>query len=228
MPKYTVHNVPFYLQPFFQLFGWGIAFVYCMHNFIFRSLCRIEYIGTEHIDSVPNHIFSLWHENLPLYFIAHPRFKKPNIWLTFPLWYMYPIHIMKKLIGVKELAYGASGHDGQKALALVVQRLTEGWSTFLAPDGPSGPIRELKNGVLLMSLKTGTPIIPMSFEVAGNWRMNTWDKKRYPPLFSTFKVIYGQPIIVTSENFEAMKILVSSEMNDKVGSGKGTSLLPNI
>ncbi len=228
MSKYTVHNIPFYLQPFFQLFGWGSAFAYCIHNFIFRSLCRIEYIGTEHIDSVPNHIFSLWHENLPLYFIAHPTFKKPNIWLTFPLWYMYPIHIMKKLIGVKELAYGASGHDGQKALALVVQRLTEGWSTFLSPDGPRGPIRELKNGVLVMSLKTGTPIIPMSFEVAGNWRMNTWDKKRYPPLFSTFKVIYGKPIIVTAENFESMKILVSTEMNDKVVSIKGTTTPPNI
>ncbi len=228
MSKYTVHNIPFYLQPFFQLFGWGAAFLYCIHNFIFRSLCRIEYIGTEHVDSVPNHIFSLWHENLPLYFIAHPRFKKPNIWLTFPLWYMHPIHIMKKLIGVKELAYGASGHNGQKALALVLQRLTEGWSTFLSPDGPNGPIKELKNGVLVMSLKTGTPIIPMSFEVAGNWRMNTWDKKRYPPLFSTFKVIYGKPIIVTPENFEAMKILVAFEMNDKMISEKGTTTPPNI
>lgn len=228
MQKYTVHNIPFYLQLFFQLFGWIGGIGLCLLNVFFRSLCRIEYIGKEHIDSVPNYIFSLWHENLPLYFIAHPRFNKPNIWLTFPLWYMYPIHIMKKLIGIKELAYGASGHDGKKALALVVQRLTEGWSTFLTPDGPKGPIKELKNGVLVMSLKTGTPIIPMSFEVAGNWRINSWDKKRYPPLFSTLKVIYGAPIVITTENFDSMKIVVSSEMEDKMITVKGTVTPPNI
>ena len=228
MSKYTIHNIPFYLQPFFQLFGWigGIGFI--VFNFPFRFLCRVEYIGKEHVESVPNHIFSLWHENLPLYFIAHPRFHKPNIWLTFPLWYMYPIHVMKKLIGVKELAYGASGIDGQKALASVVQRLTEGWSTFLTPDGPKGPLKELKNGVLIMSLKTGTPIIPMSFEVEGNWRINSWDKKRYPPFFSTLKVIYGTPVVVTSENFESMKMLIASEMDDKKETPSGSTNIPNI
>jgi len=212
MAKYTVHNIPFYLQPFFQLFGWIGAICFMVLNIPFRSLCRIEYIGKEH----------------PLYFIAHPRFRKPNIWLTFPLWYMYPVHIMKRIIGIKELAYGASGHDGQKALALVIQRLTEGWSTFLTPDGPKGPLKELKNGVLVMSLKTGTPIIPMSFEVAGNWRINSWDKKRYPPFFSTLKIIYGAPVIVTPENFEAMKVWIASEMEDKVISVRGTTTLPNI
>ena len=228
MAKYTVHNIPFYLQPFFQIYGWIGNIGYYLINAIFRNLCRIEYIGNEHIESVPNHIFSLWHENLPLYFIAHPRFKKPNIWLTFPLWYMHPVHLMKKRIGIKELAYGASGHDGQKALALVLKRLGEGWSTFLAPDGPKGPLKELKNGVLVMSLKTGTPIIPMSFEVQKNWRIPSWDKKRYPPFFCTLKVIYGAPIIVTKENFDAMKILVASEMEDKIGTIKGTTTLPNI
>ena len=43
--------------------------------------------------------------------------------------------------------------------------------------------QKMKDGALVMSLKTGTPIIPMSFQVEGNWRINSWDRKRYPPFF---------------------------------------------
>lgn len=228
MPKYTVHNIPWLIQPFFQLFGWSVGIGFCLLNFTFRSLCRIEYIGNEHVNNAPNFIFCLWHENLPLYFIAHPRFRRKHIWLTFPLWYMKPIHVMKKIIGIQELAYGASGHDGKKALNQVLDRLSTGWNTLLTPDGPKGPVKQLKNGVLLMSLRTGTPIIPMSFQVAGNWRINSWDKKRYPPFFSTLKVIYGQPVVVTSENFDQLKVQIAKEMNDKVNSIKGTTKLPRI
>ncbi len=228
MSKYTVHNIPWLLQPFFLLFGWSVGIGFCLLNFTFRNLCRIEYIDNEHVNNTPNFIFCLWHENLPLYFIAHPRFRRKHIWLTFPLWYMKPIHVMKKLIGIQELAYGASGHDGKKALKQVLDRLSTGWSTFLTPDGPKGPIRKLKNGVLLMSLKTGTPIIPMSFQVAGNWRINSWDKKRYPPFFSTLKIIYGQPVVVTSENFDQLKVQIAKEMNDKIIQKQGKTAPPKV
>lgn len=228
MKKYTVHNIPLLLKPFFLLYGWIVGIGFCLLNFVFRRLCKIEYIGAEHVNNAPNYIFTLWHENLPLYFIAHPRFKRPNIWLTFPLWYMKPIHVMKKLIGIQELAYGASGIDGKKALQQVLTRLSEGWSTFLTPDGPAGPLREMKDGALVMSLKTGTPIIPMSFQVEGNWRINSWDKKRYPPFFSTLKIIYGAPIIVTKANFEEAKAQVSLGMNDQIIKERGSFLLPNI
>jgi len=226
--KYTVHNIPLLLKPLLYLYGWVFGIAHCLLTFTFRNLCHIEYIGNEHVNNSPNFIFSVWHENLPLYFIAHPRFRRKHIWLTLPLWFMKPIHIMKKIIGIKELAYGASGHDGKKALDKVLNRLSEGWSTFLSPDGPAGPVKQLKDGVLIMSMQTKTPIIPMSFQVAGNWRLNTWDKKRYPPFFSTLKVVYGAPIYVTKKNFEQVKAQVTRGMNDYMGQSIGSKSLPNI
>jgi len=228
MPKYTVQNIPFLLKPFLLLFGWiGGIYLYLVY-FTFRRLCRIEYIGSEHVNNARNFIFCLWHENTPLYFTAHPRFKRKHIWLTLPLWYMKPVHVIKKIIGIKVLAYGASGVDGKKALNQVLEKLAIGWSTFINPDGPKGPVKELKNGVLLMSLKTGTPIIPVSFQVARNWRSNSWDKKRFPPFFSTFKVIYGKPVIITKENFDIVKIQIAEAMNEKTTSLKGTTTLPYV
>jgi len=228
MGKYTVHNIPFWLRPFLQLYGWIGAMGFACLNFIFRSLCRVEYYGKEHIENTPNHIFCLWHENLPLFFLAHTYFHKPNIWLTFPLWFMKPVHVMKKNIGIQELAYGASGHDGKAALQQVLTRLKEGWSTFVAPDGPKGPLKVAKDGVLLMSLKTGTPIIPMSFQVEKEWRLNTWDRKRYPAFFSKYTVVYGQPQYVTAANFEIIKDNIYQGMNDPSELIVGESVPPAL
>jgi len=228
MPRYTVHNIPFLLKPFLLLYGWIGNIGFFLQSFVFRSLVRMEYHNIEHVNNTPNYIFALWHENVSLYFFSHPKFNRPNIWLSYPFWFMKPVHLMKKRIGIQEIAYGASGHDGKKAMGQVISRLKEGWSTFLNPDGPQGPLNQMKDGVLIMSLKTGTPIIPIGFEVEGNWRLPTWDNKRYPPFFSTLKVVYGSPIYVTEENFNKVKILVTEGMNDKLITHKGKTILPNI
>jgi len=228
MSTYTVQNIPFLLRPFLFLYGWigGIGMV--LLNLLFYNLIKIEYVGNEHVNNTPNFIFALWHENVPLYFIAHPKFKRPHCWLSFPFWFMKPTHILKRIIGIQEIAYGASGHDGKKALKQVIKRLQEGWSTFINPDGPKGPVKVMKDGALIMSLQSKTPIIPVSFQVERNWRIRSWDRKRYPPLFKTLKVIYGAPILVTTENFDWARRQVAANMDDVQHTVDGVSELPFI
>ena len=117
-------------------------------------------------------------------------------------------------MGIKELAYGASGHQGKMALEKILTRLREGWSTFLTPDGPKGPTKVLKDGVLIMSLKTGVPVIPVSFQIKRSWRIPSWDRKRYPKFGATLKVIYNTPILVTESNFEEARAIIANAMND--------------
>ncbi|RMG28630.1 MAG: hypothetical protein D6730_05215 [Bacteroidetes bacterium] len=212
--KLTVQEVPLLLKPFLWLYGWVAAALFYLQLAVFRWTCRIEYRGKEQLASTPNHIFCIWHENLPLFFIAHNRFRKPNIWLTFPLWYMKPIHLLKRWIGIRELAFGASGHQGRQALELVLARLRQGWSTFLTPDGPKGPLKVMKDGALLMSMNTGTPVIPVSFYLSHGWRIPSWDRKRYPLPFTTLVVNYGPPIQVTAANMEAARQQLSRLMDD--------------
>ena len=208
----TVHEVPLLLKPFLLIFGiLGAAFFLSL-NWFHRRICKIEYAGKENLEKVPNQIFSLWHENVPLFFIAHAKWRKPHIWLTFPLWYMKPAHILKKFIGIKELAFGASGYEGKAALKQVLGRLKEGWSTFIAPDGPFGPAKEIKDGVLIMSMKTGTPVVPIRFYLTKEYRIPSWDRKRYPALFSKLVVVYGEPIWVTQENFEEARQQIAKAM----------------
>ncbi|MEM7374426.1 MAG: hypothetical protein AAF587_37880 [Bacteroidota bacterium] len=228
MPARTIHNIPLILRPFFLLFGWIVGVAFFLHQRLYRILCRIEYAGKEHIEQHPGHILCVWHENLPLFFISHPYFRHPNIWMTYPLWFMKPIHIMKKLIGIQELAYGASGIDGKAALQQVLDRLEEGWSTFLSPDGPKGPLKVAKDGVLLMSMKTGSPVIPIQFWVERDRRINSWDRKRYPRLGTKMVVAYGEPVFVTEENWEAARKQISEGMSDPFERPLGDRSLPDL
>ena len=213
MPKRTVNDIPILLRPFYLTISFLIAIAFYLQQNFLRLICRIEYVGKDHIDATPNRIFCIWHENLPLFFMTHNYFRDPNIWLTFPLWYMKPIHYLKKMIGIKELAFGASGHDGKKALEKVLTRLKEGWSTFLTPDGPKGPLKQMKNGVLLMSKETNTPVIPISFHLSKEWRIPSWDRKRYPWPLSKLTVIYGAPVYVNDENIDVARKQISNGMD---------------
>jgi hypothetical protein len=224
----TVHEIPLLLKPFFLIASAILAWVFMLPSIFFRLFCRFEYVGVENLEQYPNQIFSIWHENLPFFFMTHPRWTKPNIWITFPLWYMKPIHMIKKWMGIKELAYGASGHQGKMALEKILKRLREGWSTFLTPDGPKGPTKVLKDGVLLMSLKTGVPVIPVSFQIKREWRIPSWDRKRYPKFGATLKVIYNAPIVVTESNFEEARAIIAKAMNDPAEEMKGQLKRPSL
>lgn len=213
MKKWTIHDIPLILQPLYLIGSYLIAFLIMLRLKVFAWACTLTYLGEEHIQDQPNYILSVWHEDLTAFFISHQRFEQPHIWMSYPLWYMKPVHIMKKWIGIKKLALGASGIDGKKALHEVMDGLREGYSTFIAPDGPKGPLNVLKDGVLQMSLQTNTPVIALSFALEKQKRSATWDRKRYPRLFSKMTIRYSKPVFVTEENYEESRKLISEEMS---------------
>ena len=228
LSKRTISEVPLLLKPLFWFVMSLVGIQMYLQNVIHKNLIKIEYVGKENIDTTSNQIFSVWHENVALFFIAHRRFRKPNCWITFPLWYFAGVHVLQKIIGVKELAVGTSGIAGQKALKKVITRLKAGWSTFITPDGPHGPLKKVKHGVLQMSLQSGIPIIPIGFYLEKDWRSNSWDRKRYPPIGSTLIVHYGKPVRVTKENYDIARELISAGMNDLNHLVSGSSISPNL
>lgn len=99
-------------------------------------------------------------------------------------------------MGLTEMAYGSSGNKGKAALERVNAQLRNGYSTMINPDGPAGPVKKLKQGVLIMAKESGVPIIPITMEASPQWLLNTWDKKKQPLPFSKVKIEYHEPIYV--------------------------------
>ena len=200
--SYTVNNVPLLLKPLFWLYGYFVATIMYAVFLTVRATVRIEYRNREVLDTRKNHIFSLWHENLLGHFVVFTHYDRNYVWLNHPIWYMKPIHIILFWMGTKKLALGSTGNSGKAALAEVIAWLKQGYNTMINPDGPRGPIREVKDGVLNMSIETGIPIIPFRITSMNAITVPNWDKKRFPLPFSKVIVEYGEPIEVTEQNKE--------------------------
>lgn len=194
--KHTVQNAPFPIKQLNLLYGLLAGFLMYVTFWLFRVTQRVKYIGKENLASSPNHIYAFWHENLPIHFTTNLRIREPQIWLQHPALFMKPIHVCVKLMGIKELAYGSSGNKGKVALERVNHQLRNGYSTMINPDGPAGPPKKLKSGVLIMAKETGVPIIPVTMDASPKWILNTWDSKKQPLPFSRIIVRFHEPIYI--------------------------------
>ena len=90
---------------------------------------------------------------------------------------------------------------------------------MLLPDGPYGPIFQVKKGVLHMALQSQVPIIPLRAEklegcVPLLWY---WDKKLLPLPFSKLSFRFGKPISVTNKNdFEKINKYLQQMLKNKL------------
>ena len=216
--RYNVDNVPIIIRPQFYIYGYGIGFLLFLFLLIFRFTIKVEVSGREKLLEHSNHIFCLWHSFVPLALVsATPLIpllldSAPQAWLQHPIWYMKPIHVLLRLMGVKKIITGSTGYAGREAADKLLDHLQEGYSTVLNPDGPHGPAFVLKKGILHLSLKSGVPIIALRLSSPNYCELNTWDRKKLPYLFSTVKLEIRDPVYVTNENFEHAINLISREM----------------
>jgi hypothetical protein len=87
-------------------------------------------------------------------------------------------------------------HDRrQEALQLMITQLKYKKSIIVVtPDGPRGPIYQVKPGVILASQATQAHIVPFTWNATGYWQLKSWDKFMIPKPFSTIHVSFGTPL----------------------------------
>jgi lysophospholipid acyltransferase (LPLAT)-like uncharacterized protein len=116
-----------------------------------------------------------------------------------PLWYMKPIHVVLGYIGVERIVLGSTGYHGREAAGRLVEYLRAGYSTVLSPDGPAGPRRVLRHGILHLAAESGLAIVPLRLHAWPHVVLPTWDRKRIAVPFSRIRVEIGAPIVVSAE-----------------------------
>jgi lysophospholipid acyltransferase (LPLAT)-like uncharacterized protein len=83
---------------------------------------------------------------------------------------------------------GSQGKRGSQAVRDLIARNKAGSDIGVTPDGSRGPIYEMKPGAVAVALKTGAPIILLSFNHTGAWRLKSWDRFIIPHPFSRIEV----------------------------------------
>jgi hypothetical protein len=67
---------------------------------------------------------------------------------------------------------------------------------LITPDGPRGPRRELKPGLVMVASLTGLPVVPVGIGFTRAWRFGSWDRFALPRPFSTLVGVFGEPILL--------------------------------
>lgn len=97
---------------------------------------------------------------------------------------------------------GSSTRGGSYAFRSMLKACKEGYSSSLMVDGPKGPHRVLKPGIILLASMAGTPIVPTIIVVKWFIRVNSWDQMIIPIPFSPTVELNGRPIMVPKKPSE--------------------------
>ena len=112
---------------------------------------------------------------------------------------------------------GSSSRGARGLLRQMIRSRREGLWVGVLPDGPRGPARVAKPGVLAVARATGTPIHPAAMAARPALRFGSWDRTFLPLPFARVCVAYGPPIHVPKstreEALEELRRRLEDELN---------------
>ncbi len=209
---YRVDNVPKFWRPIWLAYSWVLGLGAWLLLNLLNATCRLKIESRSDLEDRQNFIYSGWHEFSFLLGVAFVRSHRRQAWMQHPAAYMKPVHIALQLMGV-HVVLGSAGEEGREAAATLVRLLREGWSTVILPDGPSGPARTLKKGVLHIALESQVPVVPVRFRAERAVRLRSWDRKPIPLPFTRISVVFDDPVIVTKSSFDDAGVVLAKRMS---------------
>ncbi len=92
---------------------------------------------------------------------------------------------------------GSSTRGGTAAYQVLRKNMEmPGFEAAFTPDGPTGPRRQVKLGVVRLASETGKPILPFAVAATKYKRLNSWDRLLIILPFSRCALVYGKPFYV--------------------------------
>lgn len=136
-------------------------------------------------------LWALWHESI-LMSVWHHRDRDVYVMIS-PSRDGELISTVGKFFGYSPVR-GSSSRGGQEATLEMVSCLKAGKRCAVTPDGPRGPRRQVKLGIVNIARMASCPIVPFGFAAEKCWRLKSWDRFIIPKPFSRAVFIYGEPI----------------------------------
>ncbi len=164
-----------------------------------RTLRRLD-VGREHVDTClakgERVIVAFWHGRLlmlPFVYPGHPA----TILISQHRDGEYISRIAQRLGFVVER--GSATRGGARAFRQLVYTLKAGRNVVITPDGPKGPARRVKSGVIELSRLSGMPILPVAFGACPRTVLQSWDRFLIPYPFARVVFVWGSPLYVPPE-----------------------------
>ncbi len=117
---------------------------------------------------------------------------------------------------------GSASRGGAQATRQLIDRPE--LHVCITPDGPRGPRRVMKDGIVYLASRTCRPVVPTSLKATRCWSIpGGWSDMMLPKPFSRALLIAGRPIAVgrdlTREQISEVAESIQQEMNrlDAIG-----------
>ncbi|NNN06734.1 MAG: lysophospholipid acyltransferase family protein [Elusimicrobia bacterium] len=139
-------------------------------------------------------IYAFWHQRQAFFTVTH-RGEKVSILISRSR-DGDMIADTIRLCGVASVR-GSSTRGAAGAVRAMMEALGAGLDVGITPDGPKGPAREVKEGVLFLAQKLGLPILPVTNAQSHKIVLvRAWDRFHIPLPFGRGAVVYGEPLLV--------------------------------
>ena len=121
-------------------------------------------------------------------------------------------------VGV-ETVRGSQNRGGTKASLQLIKRIKEDdVNGALTIDGPRGPKRIVKKGIIEIARMTQTPIVPAVYWSPQKLflKFKSWDEFRFPLIGTKLVMLFGDPIKVPNEPTEEETENIRKQVEDKL------------
>ncbi len=215
---------------FYKILGSLIFFVAWFLKLTYRYEDKVGSLPIAKKTSPYNAFFTaLWHQDLIACLLSKKKSWGPFAAICSASKDGEIIAVAMKKLGVIPIR-GSSKKGGTRAKEQLMESLKKGSICAITIDGPTGPIYEIKSGIIEMAQMTGAPIVPYLARAKNNWVINSWDKMNIPKPFTKIHNYTGEPIWVPkelprerfheikdqikNELFKAKEVLIESFKND--------------
>jgi len=165
---------------------------------VWRRTVRMEVRNFEVWEKTPGAVLAIWHGRMLTGLFLGPRLSIASMASSSP-----DGEVAARVFEAMKvrIVRGSSTRGGQRALLQLFRMVESGevGHAGLTVDGPKGPARQVKPGIIALARRVGVPIIPATFSSKPYWMLGSWDRMVLAPPFSRMVLAIGEPVIPREE-----------------------------
>ncbi len=181
---------------------------------LYRIFVKIETKSDFNVEQYPSSlIFAFWHETILFLPFAAPKQRDIAILISTHKDGRLASDVIKRF-NLNNIG-GSSNREPTKAFLEMLKHIKSGKDIGITPDGPKGPRRKLKKGVVELAYLSKCPVVPVSCYASNAWRVNSWDKMIIPKPFSKITFHFLKPIDINKKSeFELKSKSIEKGLNE--------------
>lgn len=195
------------------------SIIFYLLDLLYTKTLRVQFEGTEkiqeHLENGGRIIIYSWHQRFFGGFFLPRIFKwSPCIIISQSRDGEFISKVVQHIGWIP--VRGSCSRGGKEALQVMVQGVIENHIGGHIVDGPTGPPRVIKPGLISLARRTDAVICPGIVSYENTWIMNSWDHFMVPKPFSRvlfrFGSIFSVPEIMSDDQFGSFRKEVEDDL----------------